>query len=304
MIFQPTDKMCDLMCRPKVSEHGFSLREELVLQLTNRFGISMGVGEQSIQEVCALHGVNCDTFLTIVNYALNKVIPSSIDVDIPTLHRYLENAHTYFLRFQLPRIRQELLEAVNLAQVNNQVPLMIIQFFDEYAQEIKTHIDHESEHSYEQHARDDQHIANKANELKTLIVKYFPTPQKQTHADQMRLLYAALHDLRHFEDELALHCAIEDNIMLPALRKVATQQRASKPLTTNKEDCLTTREIEILRQVALGLSNKEIADTLFLSTHTVMSHRKNIARKLDIHSTAGLTIYAVVNGIVDINSIH
>ena len=51
-----------------------------------------------------------------------------------------------------------------------------------------------------------------------------------------------------------------------------------------------------------GLSNKEIADVLFISTHTVISHRKNIARKLNIHSTAGLTIYAIVNKLVDINS--
>jgi len=60
------------------------------------------------------------------------------------------------------------------------------------------------------------------------------------------------------------------------------------------------REVEIVREIAMGLSNKEIADKLCLSTHTVMSHRKNSARKVDIHSTAGLTIYAVVNGIIEI----
>ena len=59
----------------------------------------------------------------------------------------------------------------------------------------------------------------------------------------------------------------------------------------------------MLVQVVRGLSNKEIADVLYISTHTVLSHRKNIARKLNIHSTAGLTIYAIVNKLVDINSI-
>jgi regulator of cell morphogenesis and NO signaling len=121
----------------------------------------------------------------------------------------------------------------------------------------------------------------------------------------MRLLYAVLHDLRHFETELALHCAIEDDIMLPALRK---EQRKQSQHTTNEEDIsspkadevLSAREIEVIRYVAQGLSNKEIADVMCLSTHTVMSHRKNIARKLDIHSTAGITIYAVVNGIVEV----
>ena len=53
-------------------------------------------------------------------------------------------------------------------------------------------------------------------------------------------------------------------------------------------------------EVVKGLSNKQIADTLALSAHTVMSHRKNIARKLNIHSIAGLTIYAIVNGIISL----
>jgi tRNA U34 5-carboxymethylaminomethyl modifying enzyme MnmG/GidA len=66
----------------------------------------------------------------------------------------------------------------------------------------------------------------------------------------------------------------------------------------DKVESLSSREIEVVKHVAQGLSNKEIADVMCLSTHTVMSHRKNIARKLDIHSTAGLTIYAVVNGII------
>ena len=155
--------------------------------------------------------------------------------------------------------------------------------------------------SYEQHARDDEHIANKAHELKTLIIKYYPRDTQNSSSEQMRLLYAALHDLRHFENELALHCAIEDNIMLPALRKEFKSKEGSKTNDTeDKEDNLSAREIEVIKYVAQGLSNKEIADTMCLSAHTIMSHRKNIARKLNIHSTAGLTIYAVVNGIIDL----
>lgn len=66
---------------------------------------------------------------------------------------------------------------------------------------------------------------------------------------------------------------------------------------------LTTREQEIVVCIAKGLSNKQIADQLFLSTHTVMTHRRNIANKLQIHSPAGLTIYAIVNKLVDIGDI-
>ena len=52
-----------------------------------------------------------------------------------------------------------------------------------------------------------------------------------------------------------------------------------------------------------GLQNKEIADRLFISVNTVITHRRNIARKLQIHSPAGLTIYAIVNNLVDISSV-
>ena len=53
-----------------------------------------------------------------------------------------------------------------------------------------------------------------------------------------------------------------------------------------------------------GLSNKEIAERLFISVNTVMTHRRNIVRKLDIHSPAGLTIYAIVNNLIDISNIE
>ena len=51
------------------------------------------------------------------------------------------------------------------------------------------------------------------------------------------------------------------------------------------------------------MTNKEIAETLYLSVHTIMTHRRNIARKLQIHSPAGLTIYAIVNKLVELSDI-
>ena len=69
-----------------------------------------------------------------------------------------------------------------------------------------------------------------------------------------------------------------------------------------RQELLSDREKDVLVQVVRGLSNKEIADVLCISTHTVITHRKNIAHKLNIHSSAGLTIYAIVNKLIDINS--
>ncbi len=64
---------------------------------------------------------------------------------------------------------------------------------------------------------------------------------------------------------------------------------------------LSQREIEIVRLVAEGLSNKEIADKLFLSVHTITTHRKNIMAKLGVNNTAGLVMFAIRNEIVSPN---
>ncbi|MDZ7764182.1 MAG: response regulator transcription factor [Melioribacteraceae bacterium] len=69
-----------------------------------------------------------------------------------------------------------------------------------------------------------------------------------------------------------------------------------------KDNCdsttLTKRELEILKITAQGLSNKEIADKLFLSLHTVYTHRKNIMKKLDIKSNSEFIKYAYDTGVV------
>jgi len=66
---------------------------------------------------------------------------------------------------------------------------------------------------------------------------------------------------------------------------------------------LSPRETTILRLVSLGLTNRQIADQLFLSAHTVMTHRKNISSKLGIKSVSGLTVYAIVNNIITIEEV-
>ncbi len=75
----------------------------------------------------------------------------------------------------------------------------------------------------------------------------------------------------------------------------------NNPQRTKSE--LSGRETDVLKLIALGKTNKEIAEILFLSPHTVITHRKNITNRLAIKSVAGLTIYAVLNGLIEMNDV-
>lgn len=74
--------------------------------------------------------------------------------------------------------------------------------------------------------------------------------------------------------------------------------KAAKKVETSADSQLSQREREVLRELAGGKTNKEIADTLCISINTVITHRKNISSKLGIHGVSGLSLYAVMNGII------
>lgn len=287
-MYKSTDKICDLMAH-----------EEDAIQIISRFGLEMGVGEQTIAEVCEAHDVHTPTFLAIVNYKIfhQRALPE--DIDLPTLQRYLKNAHTYFLDFRLPRLRRALIEAIIPADPTTKIPGLILRCYDEFVDEIRTHIEHEDEGLYDEHEHDDQRITDKLTEIKNLIIKYYPSQNDQSQITY--LLISVMSDLWHTEQDFADHCAIEDDILRPALR---CQPAVNRRHQLSQTEELSEREKDVLIQVVKGLSNKEIADVLCISMHTVISHRKNIARKLNIHSTAGLTIYAIVNKMVDLNTLE
>ena len=296
LMYKATDKICDLIAH-----------EEDAIQIISRFGLEMGVGEQTIEQVCEAHDVHTPTFLAIVNYKVfhQRAIPE--DIDLPTLQRYLHNAHTYFLDFRLPRLRRALIEAIIPADPTTKIPGLILRCYDEFVDEIRTHIAHENEGRYDEHEHDDQRITDKLTEIKNLIIKYYPSQEEQSSISNQQspstyLLISVMSDLWHTEQDFADHCAIEDDILRPALTQEHAHGHRRHSLPQTEE--LSEREKDVLIQVVKGLSNKEIADVLCISMHTVISHRKNIARKLNIHSTAGLTIYAIVNKLVDLNSLE
>lgn len=289
-MYKATDKIADLMSH-----------EEDAIHVISRFGLGMGVGEQTIAEACALHGVHTPTFLAIVNYKVFKHKALPTEVDVPTLQQYLRNAHSYFLDFRLPFLRRAIIEAIIPADPTSQIPMLILRCYDEFVEEIRTHIAHEEQGLVEEHIQDDQRITDKLSEIKKLIIKYYPSENISQKGIATYTLIHVMSDLWHTEQDFADHCAIEDEILRPALSQAITDAPTATP--NQETEALSERERDVLIQVVNGLSNKEIADRLFISIHTVMTHRKNITRKLNIHSTAGLTIYAIVNKLISIDNL-
>ncbi|MBR2936422.1 MAG: helix-turn-helix transcriptional regulator [Paludibacteraceae bacterium] len=290
-MYKATDKICDLMSH-----------EEDAIHVISRFGLQMGVGDQTIAQACDAHHVHTDTFLAVINYKIYKQQAATTNIDLPTLQQYLRNAHTYFLDFRLPHLRHALIEALIPADPRTKIPMLILNCYDEFVEEIRAHIEHEDAGMYEEHARDDQRITDKLTEIKNLIIKYYPTQNTEQNGTVTYTLIQVMSDLWHTEQDFADHCAIEDDILRPAIN----QSTPEEPLPTTESDTesLSEREHDVLIQIVKGLSNKEIADILCISVHTVITHRKNITRKLNIHSTAGLTIYAIVNKLIDLNNME
>lgn len=85
-------------------------------------------------------------------------------------------------------------------------------------------------------------------------------------------------------------------------RKLRSSQESHSDAPKPEGEELSSREKEILVCVASGMLNKEIADKFFISIHTVITHRKNITRKTGIKTVAGLTVYALLNNLIDVNT--
>ena len=292
-----------------------------VLQTLGAFGINLGFGDMTVSETCRKNGVDTYTFLAVVNFTINDYAHFEDDeqISVPTLLHYLKASHTYYLDFQLPFIRRELQESIN---EKDALGRLIMKLYEEYAQEIRRHMKYEEKtlfpyvesllegcplNNYNIHTFSKHHeqTDKKLRELKLMIIKYLPADS--LHNNQ---LTATLYDIYNNEEWLRHHAEVEDHIFAPAIKRLEQQTKQddvskniSEMVFKDTSEALSDREKEVIIGVVQGLLNKEIADRLCISTNTVITHRRNIARKLQIHSPAGLTIYAIVNGLVDISSV-
>ncbi len=294
-----------------------------ILQSLGSFGINLGFGDKTVREVCEDQGVDTYTFLAIVNFTINgyREYDDADRLSISTLMQYLRASHDYYLDFQLPFIRKELVSALD---EKDNLARLILKLYDEYAHSIRAHMKYEEKtvfpyvndlldgkltgnYDIDTYSKHHGQTDVKLRELKNIIIKYLPSDG--LHNNQ---LSATLYDIYNNEEWLSQHAQVEDEIFIPAIRRLEAKSKQndvsvkiSNMISQNPEnnEALSEREKDVIVSLVQGMTNKEIADHLCISINTVITHRRNIARKLQIHSPAGLTIYAIVNNLVDISSV-
>lgn len=291
-----------------------------LLVVLNRFDISFGFGDGTVEKVCAENGVDTETFLAVINYISGKRW-DQYKISLLTLIGYLRKSHARFVEYSLPYIKRTLIEGIHQAD-NPEIAIVILQFYDKYIEEVKSHMGYEDTviFSYVENlfkgvmsdrfkiadfSSSHDHMAAKLHDLKELFI--YKYKQKNNEMINTALLHLML-----CGKELIQHCEIENNLLFPQVEKLEREMHNRQAAPAQPEDnqaeplndVLTDREKQVLRWIALGLSTKEIADKMFLSFHTVNSYRKNIGYKLNIHSVTGMAFYAVLHHIIDIKEIE
>ena len=279
-----------------------------------RLGIPFGFGDETVEEVCRRQDIDPETFLLICSVHAYGALPPKERIrkaDLQDVLKYLRRSHTYYMEVAMEELTAAL---VNLTEPCDQRHRNIIRkFFDEYKEELFKHLEYEENTVFPQaeaalgHGRstpDDyeenhSHVEEKLEDLKNLLMKYMPPVCGQQD------IYRTLSLIFTLQEDLAKHILVEDGILVPIVnRRMHTDLESRFDIPGEKGEELSAREKEILVCVAKGMLNKEIADAENISIHTVITHRKNITRKTGIKTVAGLTVYALLNNLIDINTLE
>ena len=298
----PAMKMADLL------DVNFS-----ILGVFSRFGMSYGFGEATVKEVCDGMGIDPETFLIICKvYAFDGYRPSREQMEgacLEDIVRYLRLSHTYYLETMVPALAAAIEEMISPCDdIHKKV---IRKFFGDYKEELERHFDYEEKtvfpyveamidsrerepYTIGEYEKNHSNVEEKLDDLKKLVTMYQPSQSRSQ--DCFRVLFY----LYSLESDLERHTFIEDGILVPVVSRIEDESDAPR----GEGGELSAREKEILVAVAKGMLNKEIADLYNISIYTVISHRKNITRKTGIKTVAGLTVYALLNNLIDMNSIE
>lgn len=289
-----------------------------VLGLLERLGIGGNFGDMTVEDACASRGMNPSTFMMLYNFYIDRGFKPTgkmlREADIEDVVAYLHRSHEYYLNVALKSL-SNLLEQL-LSPCSEAQKKIFRKFYDDYGEELNRHFGFEEEtvmpyvrslleggsrrdSDIESFTDDHNSINEKISDLKNLVMNSLP--EGCDAAMRMQTLYM----ICSLEYDLERHTAVEEEVLEPMVAMLERGGAADRRTAAGDDrEELSDREKEILVGVAKGLLNKEIADQYNISIYTVITHRKNITRKTGIKSVAGLTVYALLNGLIDINSVE
>ena len=293
-----------------------------LLGVLARLGIDGCFGERTVAEVCEQSGLDPDTVILLCEVYSTPGFRPSMEVlrhaHVGDVLRYLHQSHDYYLNQAIVEIEESIEWLLSPCSARQQQ--VVWNFFRGYKTELKNHFGFEEQEvipyvqgliigqrregfSIDRFEENHSNIDEKLSDFKNLVMKSLPD------ACDRRARMTLLFSVFALQEDLKCHTYIEDNILVPMVRLLENPGRAHDRAVADAEPAfermeLSEREKEILVSVARGLINKEIADLHHISVNTVITHRKNITRKTGIKTVPGLTVYAILNNLIDINSIE
>ena len=296
-----------------------------MLRVLSCFDIPFGTVGSTIAEICDAYGIDSTTFLAVSNIVTEREDDTDGEVSLPILLSYLRNSHSFISDFMLSEIKELLIRGLHRSEMNN-AALLVLRSFDEYMTEVHNHIKYEetrlfgyveslvagalvSGFNIRDFASKHGSMTLKLRELKNLFVQHCRMLNTPVLSQALTDIYVCGHDMER-------HCEVEEKLLIPAAERLEKRLREHtkdcvvpevddcRVSVSDDEDLLSPRERDIVRLVSCGLSNKEIADRLRLSFHTVTTYRRNLSSKLNIHSSAGLTIYAILHHIIELKDVE
>jgi regulator of cell morphogenesis and NO signaling len=276
-----------------------------LIPVINRFGIRLGLGDHTAQEICNRHDIHIDFFMTVINTFLNKNYFPEKKLQrfhLTQIVDYLTKTNHYYLHSQLPNIERHLRLFISASDPQNDSPALIGKLFAAFKERLLKRIETD-EREWFPHILE---LCGKQTKNKSLT--YHPTMP----ADQEDPVEALVTDLKHiiikhlsgdYDENLCYAVIVAINTLHTDVKQHnRIRHRILSPIVAGMENesnkNLSSRELEVLRQIVKGDTNKEIADHLCISLNTVLTHRKNITSKLGIKTIPGLTFYAITNGVI------
>lgn len=273
----------------------------LLIPVINRFGIKLGLGDKSVETVCTENKLNNEFFLTILNTYLNEdYFPEKKlqEFELELVTDYLKRTDMYYVHGQIPNIEKHLNALIATSDPNNKQLDLIRKLFLRFKDALI--------HRINNGLLDDDTSQALLFDLKNILIKHISGSFNEN------LCYAVVFSIDSLLNDLTKHNRIREKILKPMIADLSDagiedwQSLIGKPKTHHRADdsTISSRELEVLKLVALGLLNKEIADRLNISLNTVLSHRKNITAKLGIKTVSGLIFYCISHGYISADEIE